>query len=258
MKSHSAVVTGAARGIGRQVARELTEDGYRVVLVDLNPRVEVVAQEIGGMSVVADVTDPDGRRRVAATVQALGEPMSLIVNNAGITRDALVTNMTPEDFRSVVRVNLGGAFALATQLSEFVVDGGSIINLSSRAQLGNIGQFNYAVAKGGVIGLTRALSLQLAPRVRVNAVAPGFVESEMTAAIPDHVRERVVASVPGGRAGQPADIAQAVRWLGSSVAEYVNGQVLYVCGGRSIGQRSGDSTVDGASSKRESKESLHG
>jgi 3-oxoacyl-[acyl-carrier protein] reductase len=120
-------------------------------------------------------------------------------------------------------------------LADRIADGGAVVNMSSRAQLGNVGQFNYAVSKGGVIGCTRALALAYAPRIRVNAVAPGFIESEMTAAMPGHVRERVIASVPLARAGQPSDIARTVRWLGSQDAGYVTGQVIYVCGGRSFG-----------------------
>ncbi|UUW91451.1 SDR family oxidoreductase [Pimelobacter simplex] len=231
----AAVVTGAARGIGREIAIELAAAGHLPVLVDVSEQVALTAQELGGVAVRADLTTAEGRAAVRTAVDGLDVPLTLLVNNAGITRDRLIGKMTEEDFRAVLRVNLGATYELTAALADRIADGGAVVNLSSRAQLGNVGQFNYAVSKGGVIGCTRALALAHAPRLRVNAVAPGFIASEMTAAMPDEVRERVVASVPLGRAGQPADIAQTVRWLGSSEAGYVTGQVIYVCGGRSFG-----------------------
>jgi 3-oxoacyl-[acyl-carrier protein] reductase len=229
------VVTGGARGIGREIARDLQGAGHSVVIVDISEQVNETADELGAVAVRADLTDPDGVARVAWTIDEIGEPLSLLVNNAGITRDALIGKMTEAEFQTVLNVNLGATYALTTALADRIADGGAVVNMSSRAQLGNVGQFNYAVSKGGVIGCTRALALAYAPRIRVNAVAPGFIESEMTAAMPGHVRERVIASVPLARAGQPSDIARTVRWLGSQDAGYVTGQVIYVCGGRSFG-----------------------
>ncbi|GAB7004717.1 3-oxoacyl-[acyl-carrier-protein] reductase [Nocardioides sp. AN3] len=229
------VVTGAARGIGRQIAADLIEGGHQVVLVDMSEAVVETANELGAIAVRADITDAGGRDEVRAAVDRVAEPLTLLVNNAGITRDALIGNMSPEDFRAVLRVNLGATYELTTALASLIVDGGSVVNMSSRAQLGNVGQFNYAISKGGVIGCTRALALAYAPRIRVNAVAPGFIESEMTAAMPEQARDRVLAAVPMRRAGRAADIAEAVRWLASPSAAYVTGQVIYVCGGRSVG-----------------------
>ncbi|MFT4085413.1 MAG: SDR family oxidoreductase [Nocardioides sp.] len=230
-----AVVTGGARGIGRRIAAELIAEGTQVVLVDLADEVEETAAELGALAVRADITQTEGRARVGEAVDTAGLPLRLVVNNAGITRDALIAKMTAADFRAVLRVNLGGSYQLTTDLADRVAEGGSVVNMSSRAQLGNVGQFNYSVSKGGIIGLTRALALRLAPRVRVNAIAPGFIDTDMTAAMPEPVRERVLASVPLARAGQPTDIAQTVRWLASPAAGYVTGQVIYVCGGRSVG-----------------------
>jgi 3-oxoacyl-[acyl-carrier protein] reductase len=230
-----AVVTGAARGIGRAIATELATAGHRLVLVDVGEQVEATAAELGGVAVRADITDAAGREKIAAAVDGADGELAVLVNNAGITRDALIAKLDEDAFRAVVRVNLGGTYALTTALAERFADGGAVVNLSSRAQLGNVGQFNYIVSKGGVIGLTRALALAYAPRVRVNAVAPGFIATEMTDAMPEHIRERVVAAVPLGRAGEPEDIAKAVGWLASPDAGYVTGQVLYACGGRSFG-----------------------
>ena len=229
-----AVVTGAARGIGADIAKRLTADGRRVVLVDLSPAVTQVAQELGGIGVVADVTDPAGRATVAEAIEQSGEAFDLLVNNAGITRDAMVHKMTREQFDLVIKVNLGAVHQLIEALAPKLADGGSIVNLSSRAQLGNVGQFNYSVSKTGVIGLTRAYALALAPRLRVNAVAPGFIASDMTMAMPQEVRERVIASIPLQKSGQPADIAAAVAHLAGPDAGYVTGQVVYVDGGRSF------------------------
>jgi NAD(P)-dependent dehydrogenase (short-subunit alcohol dehydrogenase family) len=228
----TAVVTGAARGIGREIARTLRLAGHRIVAVDLGDGADAVAAELGGVAVRADVAAASGRRAIAA---AAGGRVAVLVNNAGITRDALIANLDEDAFRAVVRVNLGAAYALTTELAPAMAGGGAVVNLSSRAQLGNVGQYNYAVSKAGIVGLTRALALQLAPRLRVNAVAPGFVATEMTAAMPERVRDRIVGRVPLQRAGEAQDIADAVAWLASPRSAYVTGQVQYVCGGRAYG-----------------------
>jgi NAD(P)-dependent dehydrogenase (short-subunit alcohol dehydrogenase family) len=226
-----AVVTGGARGIGRAIAEKLADAGHRLILVDLREDVEAVAHQLDAVAVSTDLATEAGR---AAVVAAVGDkPLSVLVNNAGITRDARIEKMDEDAFRAVIRVNLCVPGLLASALSSRIRDGGAIVNISSRAHLGNFGQFNYAVSKGGVIGLTRALARELAPRVRVNAVAPGFVATEMTETIPASVRERIIRSIPLARAADPGEIASAVAWLASEDASYVTGQVLYACGGRS-------------------------
>lgn len=229
-----AIVTGAARGIGQAIAARLTEAGYGILLVDLDERVHETAAELGGRGVRADIAEPADVARVVAAIDEFGAVPRVLVNNAGITRDSLLRTMEEATFRSVVRVNLGGTYAITEAIAPLLANHGAVVNISSRAQLGNVGQFNYGIAKGGIIGLTRAHALAFAPRLRVNAVAPGFVESEMTLAMPAEVRQRVVDAIPLEVPGEPLDIAEAVEWLASDAASYVTGQVLYSCGGRSF------------------------
>ncbi|MBV6759810.1 SDR family oxidoreductase [Rhodococcus opacus] len=230
-----AVVTGAARGIGYEIARRLTKDGYRLVLVDVDPRVADSAASIDAIPVQADIADPEGRAEIRSTMRSEEGQPALLVNNAGITRDSLIGDMTESNFRLVNRINLGATYELTSELAEQIVDGGAVVNISSRAYLGNVGQFNYAVSKGGVVGLTRSLALVHAPRLRINAVAPGFIATDMTDAMPERVRDRIISRIPLQRPGSPTDIAEAVAWLGSKQAAYVTGQVLPCCGGRSHG-----------------------
>jgi 3-oxoacyl-[acyl-carrier protein] reductase len=225
----TAIVTGAGRGIGRAIAERLLAD-QRVLLVDLDPGVAAVAGELGAEAVVADVTDPAGR---AAILEAVDE-VDLLVNNAGITRDGRVAQLADEDFAGVIAVNLVAALRLTVELHPLLVPGASVVNLSSRAALGNFGQCNYVAAKAGLIGATRALALRWAPVVRVNAVAPGLIDTPMTQAMPDAVREKLVARIPLGRIGTPDDVAGVVAFLAGDDARYVTGQVLLCCGGRSV------------------------
>ena len=225
----TAVITGAGRGIGRAVAERLRAD-HDLLLVDLDPGVEAVAQQLGARAVVCDVTDPAGRAQI---VDAAGA-VDVLVNNAGITRDARVVKMQEEAFLAVIRVNLGAAYALTTALQDRFTDGASVVSLASRAYLGNFGQFNYSASKGGLVGMTRALALQLAPRVRVNAIAPSLTASEMTKAMPEKVLDKMIASIPLGRMAEPAEIAETVAALASPAMAYVTGQVVVACGGRSL------------------------
>lgn len=211
-----AVVTGAARGIGEAVADRLERDGYDVLRVDLAD------------GFVADVTSPEDRARIVAEAG----PVDVLVNNAGITRDARIVKMTEEQFLAVIRVNLGAAYELTRALT--LNDGASVVSLASRAYLGNFGQFNYSASKGGLVGMTRALALELAPRVRVNAIAPSLTASEMTRAMPEHVLEKMIASIPLGRQAEPEEIAETIAALASPATAYVTGQVLVACGGRSL------------------------
>jgi NAD(P)-dependent dehydrogenase (short-subunit alcohol dehydrogenase family) len=225
----TAVITGAGRGIGRAIAERL-RPRHDLVLVDLDPAVETVARRLRAQAVVCDVTDPEGRARI---VDAAGA-VDVLVNNAGITRDARVVKMEEEAFLAVIRVNLGAAYELTTALRDRFAEGASVVSLASRAYLGNFGQFNYSASKGGLVGMTRALALQLAPRVRVNAIAPSLTASEMTKAMPEKVLDKMIASIPLGRMAEPAEIAETVAALASPAMAYVTGQVVVACGGRSL------------------------
>jgi len=215
----TAIVTGAARGIGKAIADRLEGDGHDVLRVDLAP---------GDGILQADITRPEDRARI---VEAAGA-VDVLVNNAGITRDARIVKMTDEEFLAVIRVNLGAAYELTTALD--YADGASVVSLASRAYLGNFGQFNYSASKGGLVGMTRALALQLAPRVRVNAIAPSLTASEMTMAMPEKVLAKMIESIPMGRMGEPEEIAATVAALASKDMAYVTGQVVVACGGRSL------------------------
>lgn len=233
----TAVVTGAAGGIGTAICRRLGSDGHTVIAVDVVQRLaEVVdlleAEGITVLPVEADLTTVRGIEAVVAAVAA-SRPLRLVVNNAGITRDARLVNLSEADFTAVLNVNLGAPHSLiAALLPNFYQ--GAIVNISSRAYLGNFGQFNYSMSKGGLVGLTRALALSLAPRIRVNAIAPGLIGTEMVMGIPDDVREKMIAAIPLGRMGDPAEVAELVAFLGSDGASYITGEVVTIGGGRSL------------------------
>jgi NAD(P)-dependent dehydrogenase (short-subunit alcohol dehydrogenase family) len=184
--------------------------------------------------VQVDLTSPEGPSLVRETVEAAGVPLVGLVNNAGITRDARLVNMADEDFTAVLEVNLGAAYRLSTALAPSMSDGGSIVNIASRAYLGNFGQFNYSMSKGGLVGMTRAMALRLAPGIRVNAVAPGLISSEMSLGIPEEIRDKMVAAIPLDRMGTPEEVANTVWWLLTPLSNYITGEVIVVGGGRSL------------------------
>jgi NAD(P)-dependent dehydrogenase (short-subunit alcohol dehydrogenase family) len=142
--------------------------------------------------------------------------------------------MADEDFTAVLEVNLGAAYRLSTALAPSMSDGGSIVNIASRAYLGNFGQFNYSMSKGGLVGMTRAMALRLAPGIRVNAVAPGLISSEMSLGIPEEIRDKMVAAIPLDRMGTPEEVANTVWWLLTPLSSYITGEVIVVGGGRSL------------------------
>jgi len=237
----SVVVTGAARGIGAGIATRFAEDGWHVILVDLAPEVAQTAAAIttatgsGTTPVVADIASDAGAATILAAVRevgASGAEFRALVNNAGITRDAMIKKMTPEAFTATNRVNLGGPIRLIDALAGDLPEGGTIVNISSKSSQGNVGQYNYALSKAGLLGYTRALGVRLAPRLRVNAISPGFIATEMTDAIPEEIRSNILAKIPLARPGRPSEIADVALWLSCDASSYVTGQVLGVCGGR--------------------------
>ncbi len=227
----TAIVTGAAGGLGGRIGERLAAAGHELLLVDLDPAVEAVAAAQGARAVVADLTRPEG---VEAVLAAAGEDVTVLVNNAGITRDARATKMSEADFAAVIEVNLVAAMRLTLALEPRYREGAAVVNMSSRASLGNFGQANYSASKAGLVGFGRALAQRWAPRVRVNAVAPSLVDTPMTQAMPPNVLAKLVARIPAGRIGTPDDVAGIVAFLASPDADYVNGQVIYVCGGRTV------------------------
>jgi 3-oxoacyl-[acyl-carrier protein] reductase len=229
----SIVVTGAARGIGRAIAERLAANpSFTVIGVDLAPELGLASASI--VPVQVDLTTDDGVGAVAQAVDDAGAPLMGLVNNAGITRDSRLINMTDDEFTAVLDVNLGAAFRLSSVLADRFTEGGSIVNIASRAYLGNFGQFNYSMSKGGVVGLTRAMAISLAPHVRVNAIAPGLIGTEMAMAIPDDVLEKMVAAIPLERMGSPEEIANVVWFLLTPLSSYITGHIVVVGGGRSL------------------------
>ena len=240
-KGKVAIVTGASRGIGRSIALSLASEGARIVAVDMMPEgVEALAAEIrnaGGeaVAVQGNVTAPaDADKMIDEAVAAFGR-VDILVNNAGITRDALLLRMKDEDWDAVLTVNLKGAFLCTRAASKVMAKQryGRIINIASIVgQMGNAGQANYCASKAGLIGLTKSNARELAKRnVTVNAVAPGFIATDMTDILPEKVKQELIAQIPMERLGSADDIANAVLFLASERSNYITGQVLGVNGG---------------------------
>lgn len=240
-----AIVTGASRGIGRTIAQTLAAAGATVIL-NYNGSAEAAEAAVtdicsrGGMAeaVKCNVAeDAESAAFVREVLQKYGR-VDILVNNAGITRDNLVVRMTEEEFDAVLDTNLKGAFHMIKHLTRTFMKQryGKIINISSVSGiLGNAGQANYAASKAGLIGLTKSVARELASRnVCVNAVAPGFIRTDMTKKLPENVQENAIKTIPLGKMGSPEDVAQAVLFLAEEASDYITGQVLCVDGGMAM------------------------
>ena len=232
-----ALVTGASRGIGAAISRELGRAGARVAVNYRSGReaAEAIAGEVGGIAVGANVGDPSEAQALVEQVEAELGDVDALVNNAGVTRDTLIARMSDEDWDEVIDTNLRGAFNTCRAVSRKMLRrrSGAIVNLTSVVGLhGNPGQANYAASKAGIIGLTKALARELGTRgVRVNAVAPGYIDTELTNVLSEEIRGAILGNTPLGRLGEPEDVAAAVRFLLSDAAAFVTGEVLLVDGG---------------------------
>lgn len=241
----TAIVTGGSRGIGRAVAMRLAKDGMNLVInyrgnSAAAEETERLCRELGAevLLVQGDVSRTEDCEKLAAQAKEAFGRVDVLVNNAGITRDGLLARMTEEDFRAVLDVNLVGPWNMMKAVNRIMMRQryGRIVNLSSVTGLmGNMGQTNYAAAKAGIVGLTKSYAREVASRgITVNAVAPGFIDTDMTEAMPEGAKDKIITGIPMGRTGKPEDVAEAVAFLASEQAGYITGEVLRVDGGMAM------------------------
>lgn len=241
LKGKVAIVTGASRGIGRHIALQLAQRGadvainYRSRQSDADEVVkEIEATGVKAIAIQADLSSMPAARSLIQQVQEQWGRIDILVNNAGITKDKSMKKLTDDDWNDVLDTNLGGVYATCSEVLKIMMDQkfGRIVNITSFVgQAGNFGQANYAASKGGIIAFTKTLALEMAKyNITVNAIAPGFTETEMLAQVPEDIREKIIARVPMGRFGQPEEIARAVVFIAAE-GDYITGQQINVNGG---------------------------
>jgi 3-oxoacyl-[acyl-carrier protein] reductase len=241
MKNDVALVTGASRGIGHEIALALARAGAKVIGTSTTPEgaakltAELASHGYNGHGAVLDVGNPASIDGLMGELDTAGEMPTILVNNAAITRDTLLLRMKPEDWDAVIATNLTSVFRLSKGCLRRMMKErrGRIINLTSIVGLtGNPGQANYSAAKAGLLGFTKSLAREVASRgITVNAIAPGFIDTDMTRALSEEQRTALMGQIPAGRLGSPADIAAAVLFLASDAASYITGETLHVNGG---------------------------
>lgn len=242
LEGKTALITGAARGIGRAIAIRFAEAGANVAFIvrKVDENMQSAEAEIAAFGVkvkpyVSDAADFEATHKTVAQIKEDFGSIDILVNNAGITRDGLMMRMTEEQWDSVINVNLKSAFNFTHAVTPIMMrqKSGSIINLSSVVGIsGNAGQANYSASKAGVIGLTKSMAKEIGSRgVRVNAIAPGFIDTDMTGALSDEVRKEWAKQIPLRRAGTAREVADVAMFLASDISTYVSGQVINVCGG---------------------------
>jgi len=245
LKGKVAVVTGAARGIGRMIALRFAQEGADVAFTDLSrdENMKTLEQELSALGVkgkgyVSDASNYNEAQQVVDQVIADFEKVDVLVNNAGITRDTLLMRMDEEMWDLVIRVNLKSVFNFTKAVQKYMLKArtGSIINMSSVVGVnGNAGQSNYSASKAGILGFTKSIAKELGARnVRCNAIAPGFIITDMTGKLPENVKEEWIKSIPLRRGGLPEDVANVALFLASELSSYMTGQTLQVCGGMSV------------------------
>ncbi len=241
MQDKKVLITGAARGIGQSIALRFAEEGAELALCDLQAEwledTRAAAEELGA-KVACYSVDVSDFEAVKNAVKQIGRDLGavdVLVNNAGITKDGFMMRMSEQDWDAVLDVNLKGSFAFTKAVTRLMMKqrSGSIVNIASIIGLiGNAGQCNYAASKGGMIAMTKSVAKEMASRnIRANAVAPGFIQTAMTEALPEENRDAMQKLIPLARLGQPRDVANAVLFLASDEASYITGQVLNICGG---------------------------
>ncbi len=241
LQNKVALITGGAQGIGKTISEELVQNGAHVVLGDVNlegaqATAEAINNNGGSASAVKiDVSNPAEVKQVFDSILKDKKPIDIMINNAGITRDGLMVRMKEADWDRVLNINLKGTFLCSQQAAKQMMKqkSGAIVNIASIVGvMGNFGQANYSASKAGVIGLTKTLAREVASRgIRVNAVAPGFIDTEMTQVLDESVRQKLIEQIPLAKLGLPEDVARCVAFLVSNRSSYITGQVINVNGG---------------------------